>query len=134
MSMGCVRGGHSAIDGGTIGRLVRQLIGPASRIVIFDVYENTTGCFPKMQSQCWAKVCPCRSPSVTSQADGRDCFERCSPRCVLRRRTTRPHGDQREAVENNVWAPEWCAVCLKGARLPSLHLVLTDKAVNPTNA
>ena len=128
--------------GGSIGsELVRQLL-PAvpSRVVLFDVYENTTyelyhelkGKAAEQGTELVVEI-----GSITDPEALRLAFDRWDPKVVFHaaahKHVPLMEGDAREAVRNNVFGTLNVAQMAHDRGCSHFVLVSTDKAVNPTN-
>lgn len=128
--------------GGSIGsELVRQLL-PAvpSRVVLFDVYENTTyelyhelkGKAAEQGTELVVEI-----GSITDPEALRLAFDRWEPKVVFHaaahKHVPLMEGDAREAVRNNVFGTLNVAQMAHDRGCSHFVLVSTDKAVNPTN-
>ena len=128
--------------GGSIGsELVRQLLPAApSRIVLFDVYENTTyelyhelkGKAAEQGTELVVEI-----GSITDPEALRLAFDRWDPKVVFHaaahKHVPLMEGDAREAVRNNVFGTLNVAQMAHDRGCSHFVLVSTDKAVNPTN-
>ena len=128
--------------GGSIGsELVRQLL-PAkpARIVLFDIYENTTyelyhDVLPQARElgvEMFVEI-----GSITNTHALEDLFETYHPQVIFHaaahKHVPLMENNPREAIENNVFGTlnvVRCADCFSCERFV---LISTDKAVNPTN-
>lgn len=128
--------------GGSIGsELVRQLL-PAvpSRVVLFDVYENTTyELYHELKGKAAAQGTELvvEIGSITDPEALRLAFDRWEPKVVFHaaahKHVPLMEGDAREAVRNNVFGTLNVAQMAHDRGCSHFVLVSTDKAVNPTN-
>ncbi len=128
--------------GGSIGsELVRQLL-PAvpSRIVLFDVYENTTyELYHEVRAAAEAQGTELvvEIGSITDPEALQLAFDRWDPKVVFHaaahKHVPLMEADAREAVQNNVFGTLNVAQMAHDRGCTHFVLVSTDKAVNPTN-
>ncbi|WP_241156047.1 nucleoside-diphosphate sugar epimerase/dehydratase [Adlercreutzia sp. ZJ154] len=142
--MGYVAGKRVLVTGGggSIGsELVRQLI-PAhpKRIVLFDVYENTTyELYHEVKDYCESEGIDLKVEigSITHMPALEKCFDEHVPEVVFHaaahKHVPLMEANAREAVENNVFGTLNLARLAHERGCTHFILISTDKAVNSTN-
>lgn len=128
--------------GGSIGsELVRQLLDARpERIIIFDIYENTSyELFHEIRSRA-ANLdvdLVVEIGSITNPSALLHCFEEYEPDVVFHaaahKHVPLMEASPREAIENNVFGTLNVASLADEYRCSHFILISTDKAVNPTN-
>ncbi|MEE0706242.1 MAG: nucleoside-diphosphate sugar epimerase/dehydratase [Adlercreutzia sp.] len=128
--------------GGSIGsELVRQLL-PArpSKIILFDVYENTVyELFHEISGSARDEGIEIITEigSITHKPALEEVFDRYEPQVVFHaaahKHVPLMESNPREAIENNIFGTENVAQLAHERRCSHFILISTDKAVNPAN-